>query len=132
MILLLLSSKAFFTELAPILIFMLIFGVTIGLWYLMKKEAYSKGDYGSQIDIKYEPFSVGPALKFVSIIVVINLVIQVLQFLHVNNTLLLIITALSGTTGIDAPTIALSGLTEAGVITLNVAIMGFLLTNAVN
>lgn len=123
------GSRDLFLKIYPFLLIMFTTGFVVGLIYLAKQKLiHSKGDF----EVKYEPFSIGPAIKFVSFIVAIKLLIQFLQILHINNNLLIAITALSGVVGMDAQTIAFSGLVSSGVITITIGILAFLLTNIIN
>ncbi len=127
--LLLIGSQKLFAGLFSILILMMIAGFAIGILFIISaKSDKSQKDF----EVKYEPFSIGPAIKFVLLILLIKLVIQFMQLMHADPSLLILITALSGFTGIDAPVIALAGLVETSTITLEVGIAAFLLTNAIN
>ena len=81
---------------------------------------------------EYQAFSVLPALKFVGIIIVLSLLVQILELGNVGTGFVILITALSGITGTDAPTIAIAGLLTSGVITVDTALIAFLLTISVN
>lgn len=108
------------------LLSMFLIGIVVGGYFLFRSK--SKND---QIEIKYEPFSIGPALKFVSVVVLLTILIQVFQIIGAES-LIIIVTAISGVVGLDAPTIALSELANTGEIALSVAAVVFLATNAVN
>lgn len=122
------NNKIFFSKAIWTFLIMFVVGIIIGLYYLYKNKSKAK----NEIAIKYEPFSVLPALKFVLIIVTITFVIQILQLFKVNNLLVVGITALSGITGMDASTIAFSNLANDGVITLQIAILALVVANAIN
>lgn len=128
-ILFLLTDVSLFYVVFPSVLIMFFISVIYGLTLI-----YSKNTSTEDIDhgIVYQSFSLGPALKFVSLIVIITLLIQVMQLFRVNDTLIVLVTALSGITGIDAPVIAISNLTKSGDITLGIGILTFTLTNIIN
>ncbi len=122
------NSKQFFVKGIWSFVIMFIVGIVIGLVYLYKNKNNAKHDF----EVKYEPFSVYPAIKFVLIIVGLTLLIQVLQLFQVNQYLVIVITALSGFTGMDAATIAFSNLTRDGVIPMQIGILSLIFANAIN
>lgn len=127
-ILMLVNDKEFFAKGIWTFLIMFIVGMLIGVYYLYKNRSAAKQD----MIIKYEPFSVLPALKFVLIIIGITLIIQVLQLFQVNQFLVLAVTALTGFTGMDAATIAYSTLAREGTITLQIGIISLVLANFIN
>lgn len=127
-LLMLVNYKQFFIKGIWSFVIMFIVGIVIGAYFLYKNRTSTKHD----LEIKYEPFSVVPAFKFVLIIIGITLLIQVLQLFQVNQFLVLGITALTGFTGMDAATIAYSNLARDGVITLQIGIISLILANAIN
>lgn len=127
-LLMLVNSKDFFANGIWVFVIMFIVGILIGIYFLYK----NKGTTKHELSIKYEPFSVIPAVKFVLIIVGISLGIQILQFFQVNQILVLAITALTGFTGMDTATIAFSNLTRDGVITMQIGVLSLVLANGIN
>jgi len=127
-LLMLVNYKQFFAKAIGVYVIMFIVGIVIGLYYLYKNKSETKHD----VTIKYEPFSIIPAIKFVLIIVGITLLIQVLQLFQVNHFLVLAITALTGFTGMDAATIAYSNLAKEGAVTLQLGIISLVLANFIN
>lgn len=127
-ILMLVNNKEFFAKGIWSFLIMFIVGTLIGIYYLYKNKSSAKND----MTIKYEPFSVLPAIKFVLIIVGITLLIQVLQQFKVNEFLVLAITALTGFTGMDAATIAYSTLAKEGAVTMQIGIISLVLANLIN
>lgn len=125
--LLFLSNREFFSAALPILLGEFILGFVIGciLIFIFRSDT----DHGQ---VEYQAFSVLPALKFVGIILILSILVQILEMGNVDPGLVIIITALSGVTGIDAPTIAIAGLLTSGVITVDMAVSAFLLTSIVN
>lgn len=125
--LLLISNKELFNAALPIMAGIFIFGFILGsiLIFLFRSDT----NHG---DVEYQAFSVLPALKFVGVIILLSLLVQILELGHVDTSFVIIITALSGVTGTDAPTIAIAGLLTSGVITVDTALTAFLLTISVN
>lgn len=122
------SNISIFYQVLPILIMMLLCGILYGFNLI-----YSSRNGESVIEeTQYEPFSLLPAIKFVSIIIGITLLIQILQIFRVNDFFIAIVTAISGVTGIDAPIIAISNLNLSGNIPIFSAILIFVLTNTIN
>lgn len=123
------SNFDLFVYVLPLLAAMFIAAVITGLILISGKDGDSKEAVS---EIEYEPFSLVPALKFVGLIIGITLIIQVMQYLNINETLIILFTAISGLTGIDAPIIAISNLNASGNITLVVALAVFVFTNTTN
>jgi|GEM_PF-551362 len=124
------SSSALLTEIYPSLFLMFVIGLIVGGWLIWKYHWFYEKS-GKKIEIKYHPFSVAPAIKFVGLIVFIKIAIQMVSFLDAEN-LLLATTSLSGITGLDAPLIAVSDLITSAKVSLGVGTNIFLLTNLVN
>lgn len=103
--------------------------IAIGLAFIVSSQ--KKHGKTHSIDIQYEPFSVGPAIKFVAIIVLVTFFIQIIQLFN-NDAVLAFITALSGVTGMDAPTIAIGELINRNALSVQMGSLIFLSTNAVN
>lgn len=122
------NNRDFFIKAIAPFFLMFLAGCVIGTYYLYKNRSHAK----HEIAIKYEPFSVLPAIKFVLIIVGITFVIQILQLFQVNNFLVVGITALSGVTGMDPSTIAFSNLARDGVITMQIAVISLIVANTIN
>ncbi|MFS8131478.1 MAG: MgtC/SapB family protein [Candidatus Dojkabacteria bacterium] len=125
--LLLISNKELFQAALPIMTAVFIFGLVLGciLIFLFRSDT-------NKFSAQYQAFSVLPALKFVGIIIVLSLLVQILELGNVSTIIVILVTALSGVTGIDAPTIAIAGLITSGVITVDTGFSAFLLTNLVN
>lgn len=81
--------------------------------------------------IEHKPFSIGPAIEFVLILTTFRVLIQVASIVGGVN-LSFAITALSGITGIDVAAIALGEMVTSGVMSLQFAVIGFLMANSVN
>jgi len=125
--LLLISSKELLNAALPIMAGIFIFGFILGTILIVLFR--SDTNHGKA---EYQAFSVLPALKFVGIIIVLSLLVQILELGNVGTGFVILITALSGITGTDAPTIAIAGLLTSGVITVDTALIAFLLTISVN
>ncbi|MEO6728356.1 MAG: MgtC/SapB family protein [Candidatus Dojkabacteria bacterium] len=125
--LLFISNRELFNAALPIMLAVFIFGFILGslLIFFFRSDT----NHGQA---QYQAFSVLPALKFVGIIIVLSLLVQILELGNVGTGLVILVTALSGVTGIDAPAIAIAGLLTSGVITVDTALVAFLLTNIVN
>jgi uncharacterized membrane protein (DUF4010 family) len=130
-LLILVINSMLFERIFLSLLFMFVAGVVTGL-YLITSTKTSEGLDNNHKIIKYEPFSIMPAIKFVIIILVLTVVIQVFQILQFNESLVVLFTALSGVTGMDASSIAISNLAINNSITIQLAALGFILTNSVN
>lgn len=127
-IVVLVLNKIYFEELLPALLLMLLTASFLGITKIIKsgKELTTKSEYVSPV------FSIGPALKFVFIIIVVTLLVQILQAINVSPVVLILVTAFSGLTGIDAPTIAFAGLISNSSITIEIGVWAFVLTNFIN
>jgi uncharacterized membrane protein (DUF4010 family) len=126
--LILISNQSLLNEALVPLIVMFLFSLIVGLVLFFKREKNSR----ASLEVTYQSFSLVPAIKFVSIIVVLRVVVQILQAINAGKILIVFITALSGVSGIDAPAIAIATLTKGEVITLNEGVLAFLLTVFVN
>jgi uncharacterized membrane protein (DUF4010 family) len=83
------------------------------------------------LNVKYEPFSLAPAIKFALLLTSVKLILQIAS-LAFGNSAFIILTALSGIVGIDVATISLGELVAGGSLTLSVAVFTYLLSNIVN
>lgn len=123
------SSKSFFNALAPMAVLMLVSGFIVGTLFIGKKVDIKNK---SSLEVAYEPFSIGPAVRFVVILILIKVAIQILQLFNAGSLLLIVVTAITGVSGMDAPVIALGGLVGSNILPLNIAVLAFVLTNAIN
>lgn len=126
-LLILVSNDLLFQRAIPALVGMLIVGFGVGSIVIISL-AHAKT---SSFEIEYEAFSIIPALKFVSLIVVLKILIQFAALSSVDEVFTLV-SALSGVTGIDATTIAIADLNKSATITLETALGAFMLANVVN
>jgi len=119
--LLLVSSSKLFESvyLFLLILFVLTFAVAVFFYRLSS----TKDD---KHDVKSNPFSILPAVKLVSIILILTVSIQFLQSFDVNENLLILITSISGMVGIDAPSISIGGLVENGSLGIDIAVLGLL------
>lgn len=111
-----------------IILSIFILGIVVGTAIIIKNSNIPNDNF---IDIEHNIFTIGPALRFVSIIVIITFLLQLLQLSN-SPTLLTVTTGLSGVAGIDAPVVAIAGLFKNGSIALGTASLMFLLANFVN
>jgi uncharacterized membrane protein (DUF4010 family) len=91
---------------------------------------YGKGSL-KRFSVKYNPYSIGPAIKFVVLFTVISFVLQLFNK-FVGGDSALIFTALSGAVGIDIPTIALGENFSSGLLSVSDIAIAFIGTNYVN
>lgn len=122
------SLKAFELVL-PFFIIFFVCSLVIGI--ILTKGILSQDGLEKE-KINYQPFSILPALKFVGIILSINLLVQFFIIQNVSPNFLVVLSSISGITGVDAPSIALSSLSEKGVITFAVAAIAIVITNYIN
>jgi uncharacterized membrane protein (DUF4010 family) len=81
--------------------------------------------------IKYEPFSLGPALQFVLLLTLVRVGVQVAQF-YLGDTAFILTTALSGALGVDVALISIGEVASAGAISLQLAAITYIAVNTVN
>lgn len=115
-----------FERVALPFLLMLVIGFSLGTFVLSREKGSRKSP-----NIKYQPFSITPAIKFVALITAITLLIQFAQLLN-NDFITIIISAISGFVGMDAPTIAISNLAENSTITVPFAAFIIFVANAFN
>jgi len=128
-VLIFINSVQVLLGLLPFIITFLISGVVIGLilYALSNKSQNTNG-----LEFEYQAFSVQPAIKFVALILTVRIIVQLLLSLNVNSILLLVFTSLSGLVGIDAPSVAFSGLFSNQQITFDLAIGAIIVTILIN
>lgn len=129
LILVLITSRSLFENSLIFFIGLMFSSLIISLIYnsLSKKP---KGEESNAIE--YEAFSILPAVKLVFIILVVRIVVQLLQLINTDESLIIILTSIAGLVGIDAPIIAIAGLFSAGTISIHSAVFGIVLINLVN
>lgn len=98
--------------------------------YLLYLRSGLKSNHPSA-PIEHKPFSIGPAVEFVMLLTLFRVMIQMAGIVGGVN-LSFVITAVSGITGIDVAAIALGEMVTTGAMSLQFAVVGFLLANAVN
>ncbi len=125
------TSKQLFIELLPVMLLMFLTGLLVA-FYLANKSDKDVNQEHNNLGLKYEAFSIGPAIRFVTLIVIIKLVVQLLLVQNVDKGVLIAITSLSGLTGMDAAVIAFGQLVNNSVITLSTGIIAFMLSNYIN
>ncbi len=122
------TSLTFFQEVYLFLIALFISNVIASLILFR----LSSGKLDITHNFKYTPFSLIPAIKFVLLILFITSVVKILSIYNINDNLLAFITSLSGFSGVDAPSVALSSLVASNDLEISIAIIAFILTNIVN
>lgn len=124
----LVTSLTFFREVSLFLLVLFLSNVIVSyiLFSITKKNIKSTDEF------KYTPFSIIPAIKFVLLILFITSVVKILSLYNVDDSLLALITSLSGFTGVDAPSVAISSLVASNELGMSIAIIAFILTNVVN
>lgn len=125
-------NPEFLVKLTPTLVSLVISAIIVGSFYIFigksKKEKTKTNSHKAKTES--EIFSIGPALKFGALFIIVRIVTQI-SLLLFGQTGFLISSALAGFTGIDAATLNISEL--AGVtIDIQLALIAFMLVNAVN
>lgn len=128
-ILILVANDRLFEKIFPGVSLMLVVGVITGMLIILT-EKKSK-IIPSEIKIDNETFSIIPAIKFVGVVIIIKVLIQVSQIIDFESILYLT-SSLSGMLGLDAPSIAVADLQKQNLISLTTATNAFLLANTVN
>ncbi len=120
------SNPAFSTLALPVFLVLFISSLILGLYFLLSQDGKSS------VSEAESSFTLWPALKFVGIIIVLKIFVQLVINANLGNGLLVAGTALSAVTGIDAPLIATATLVLDGIITPQVGILIAVLANSVN
>ncbi len=110
----------------PIFVILFLSSLIMGLYFLLTDDGKGFVSNG------HDSFTLIPALKFVSIIIVLKIFVQIVINSNLGTGLLIFGTALSGITGIDAPLIATATLVLDGIISPDLGILIIFLTNSVN
>lgn len=121
------SISGFIAVIGDITIALLMSSLVIALFYLLRPHNLNGIDY----NIQYEPFSLKPALKFVLLLSILRIVVQVIDF-YFGSAGFVFATAISGFVGLDVATITIGETWALGQISVQVAAVTFLLTNIVN
>jgi uncharacterized membrane protein (DUF4010 family) len=122
------SNMQLFKQIFPAFVLMGIIGFSIGTTLIIFTKTKTK----QKLEINSEPFSLLPALKFVSLTVIIKLIIQISQLSIFKNFFLAIVMPISGLVGMDAPSFAIAELNATYSISTNLAIILLLTSNALN
>jgi len=128
-VILLINSTIIFKTSIPFLVILFLSSLAVGGVYILLSR---RNAGGLEHKVDYQPFSVIPAIRFVSLILAVKLFIQFLQTINADPTLLIFLTALSGFVSIDAPAIAVAGLVESSGITLTAGFITIVLANFIN
>lgn len=125
-------NPSFLVTLTPTLLSLLIASGIVGLSFFFfgrkskSKRVHSKAKNKTESEI----FSIGPALKFGVLFILVRIITQV-SLLLFGDTGFLVSSALAGFTGIDAATLNISEL-SGKTIGVDLAILAFILVNSVN
>jgi uncharacterized membrane protein (DUF4010 family) len=120
------ASLVFFSGILPATVAMALGSGLIGLFYLYRQQ-----NIPQQVEVDLKPFSLLPAIKFVVLLMIIRILLQ-LASMYLGDGAFIFLTAASGLLGLDMAIISLGELLGQGKITLFVAILTFVLTNGVN
>ncbi len=124
-------NPAFLVQLTPTLISLVISALIVGAFYIfIGREREKKTKHTSKPKSESEIFSIGPALKFGALFIIVRIVTQISLILF-GQTGFLVSSALAGFTGIDATTLNISEL-AGKTIDIQLAIVAFILVNTVN
>jgi uncharacterized membrane protein (DUF4010 family) len=121
------ASIIFFSSILSPSIAMVIGSLGIAVWFMSR----SRKDVKEDIEIENQPYSIGPALKFAGVLILVRLIVQVVNF-YMGDSAFILVTALSGLLGMDFATITLGELVQSSKIGLNIGLITFLLANGVN
>lgn len=120
------ASAQFFIASLPATIGMALSSTVMGVLGLSGEKKKEES-----VDVDMEPFSVTPAIKFVILLMIVRLVIQVVD-ICCGNTAFVIVTALSGVLGMDMATITIAELVGKGSVGMGLGVFTYVLTNGVN
>lgn len=127
-ILILVANEKFFEELFLAILLMLLTGILTGFGLIISDFKSSKNE---KVEIENETFSVGPALKFVALVIIIKVLIQISQIIEIDS-IFFITSALAGMIGLDAPAVAVADLQRQNLVSIETATIAFVLANTVN
>ncbi len=120
------TNSKFALELLPLFITLFISSFLVGIYFILSQKEKS-----DQVTT-YESFTLLPAIKFVAIIVLLKIFVQIVLSANLGIGFLILGTALSGITGIDASMIATATLVLDGIIPPGTGILLILVINTVN
>lgn len=101
--------------------------LAVAVFYLLRPHKLNGIDY----NVEYQPFSLGPALKFVFLLSVVRIIVQVVNY-YFGNTGFIFANAISGLVGLDVATISIGETWALGNASTNLAAFTFLVTNFIN
>ncbi len=125
-------NPSFLVTLTPTLLSLLVASVMVGLSFFFFGRRNQPKRRKTKVKNKTESeiFSIGPALKFGVLFILVRIITQV-SLLLFGDTGFLVSSALAGFTGIDASTLNISELAGKN-IGVDLAILAFILVNTVN
>jgi uncharacterized membrane protein (DUF4010 family) len=120
------ASAQFFISSLPATIGMALSSAVMGILGLSGEKKKEES-----VDVEMEPFSITPAIKFVILLMIVRLAVQIVD-ICCGSTAFVIVTALSGVLGMDMATIAIGELVGKGSIDMGLGVFTYVLTNGVN
>jgi len=124
------SSYKLSQETIPFIITLFISGLIAGIYFIYDSTK-TNSKLSEEVNIEYEPFSLSPAFKFVLLIIIVKIIIQLIQLTNIPG-LFLLATSLAGIVGVSAPSAATADLVQNGSLTLAYGLISFLLINLFN
>lgn len=121
------SISGFTSIISEITIGLMLSSLLVAVVYLLRPQKLNGIDY----NIEYQPFSLGPAFKFVFLLSIVRIVVQVVDH-YFGSTGFVFANALSGLVGLDMATISIGESWALGHVSAEVAAFTFLITNVVN
>jgi len=121
-----------FFKVVPIVFLLFVTGVIASLFFTFRQRLKNiKHEDIDDLNINYEPFSLMPALKFVGLILGIQIIIQLIKIL-LPSAVSIFLVSLTGVIGLTPGTIVIGNLLSFGNVSLKLAVLAFILLNFVN
>lgn len=122
----------FLVRITPTLMALVLSSFTVGSFfiYVGRKDDEKSKKFSHKAKSESEIFSIGPALKFGVLFIIVSIVTKI-SLLLFGQTGFLVSSAIAGFTGIDAATLNISELAGKS-IEIKLAILAFILVNTVN
>lgn len=121
------ASVVFFSAVVSSSVAMVIGSVVVAIWFMSR----TKKDVEQDVEVQYQPYSIGPAVKFALLLTVLRVIIQIVNF-YMGESAFVFVTALSGMLGMDIATITLGEVVAQGGVTIQIAVIAFIIANGVN
>ena len=124
-------NSQWLVKITPALMLMIVSSAILAFFYLQKKDNESQGEENlEKVEDKRSIFSLKPAIKFALLLVVVKIVTKVCLIVF-GQSGFIISSVIASFAGIDAIVINLADM-AGGAITLQMALLTFLLVNATN